>query len=34
MDRPLSPGRLPKTKGPLVVASRVDLFKDAGGAKA
>lgn len=23
----------PKTKGPLVVASRVDLFKDAGGAK-
>jgi hypothetical protein len=26
-------GGSPKTKGPLVVASRVDLFKDAGGAK-
>jgi hypothetical protein len=26
-------GGSPRTKGPLVVASRVDLFKDAGGAK-
>jgi hypothetical protein len=26
-------GGTPKTKGPLVIASRVDLFKDAGGAK-